>query len=198
MCRFFESIQLIDGEFKRLELHQERIHKTMMDYFPGVKVIELKDVLLRTTFPASGIYKCRIVYDPEIRSIEFTPYSKRDIRSLRLVETDLDSVPYKKEDRTKLNIAFGKRGDCDEIILVKDGLITDTSFTNIAFFDGLNWFTPRIPLIYGVNRTQLVNEGFLIEKDITPDELVNFKRISLFNAMNEFGSIELEISSIRH
>ena len=61
----------------------------------------------------------------------------------------------------------------------------------------MNWVTPRIPLIYGVNRTQLVEQGNLTEKDILPSDLVNFKRVSLFNAMNEFGSIELDISSIR-
>jgi len=38
----------------------------------------------------------------------------------------------------------------------------------------------------------------LIEKDIKPSELVNIKCVSLFNAMNEFGSIELDISSIHH
>jgi len=197
MCRFFESIQLNNGKFKRLELHQERINKTLQDYFPDVKVIDLFDILHRTSFPAKGLYKCRVVYDTEIRSIEYTPYIKRDIHSLRLVVTDLESVPYKKEDRSVLNAAFALRGDCDEIILVKNGFLTDTSFSNIALYDGLNWYTPHIPLIYGVNRTQLVMEGILIEKDITPSELVNFKLISLFNAMNEFGSVELEIASIR-
>jgi len=53
-------------------------------------------------------------------------------------------------------------------------------------------------LIYGVNRTQLLREGVLTEKNINYADLVNFKRVSLFNAMNEFGSIELDISSIRH
>lgn len=197
MCRFFESIQLNNGELKRLELHQERVTKTMLDYFPGTKVIDLFDVLYRTSFPAEGLYKCRVVYDTEIRSIEYTPYIKRDIHSLRLVVTDFESVPYKKEDRCVLDAAFALRGDCDEIILVKNGLLTDTSFSNIALYDGSDWCTPRIPLIYGVNRTQLVMDGVLTEKDITPPELMNFKRISLFNAMNEFGSIELEISSIR-
>jgi 4-amino-4-deoxychorismate lyase len=196
MYRFFESIQLNDGEFKRLKLHQERVGKTMQDYFPDAKVIDLFDALHNTSFPMMGLYKCRILYDTKIRGIEYTPYSKRDIHSFRLVETDLVSVPYKNEDRSVLNAAFALRGDCDEIILVKNGLLTDTSFSNIALYDGLNWYTPRIPLIYGVNRTQLVTEDVLSEKDITPSELVNFKLISLFNAMNEFGSLELPISSI--
>jgi 4-amino-4-deoxychorismate lyase len=196
MCRFVESIQLKDGEFKRLELHQERIRKAMKDFYPTDKVIDLAEYLNHTSFPVEGIYKCRLVYDSGIRKIEFTPYIGRKIHSLRLVETEMDSTPYKKEDRAILNDAFNLRGDCDEIIMVKDGLLTDTSFSNIALFDGLNWVTPRIPLIYGVNRTYLLKIGILIEKDVTPSGLVNFSRVSLFNAMNEFGSIELDISAI--
>jgi 4-amino-4-deoxychorismate lyase len=196
MCRFVESIQLKDGEFKRLELHQERVRIAMKDFYPTVKVIDIVEYLNHKSFPFEGIYKCRVVYDSEIRKIDFTPYIRRKIHSLRLVETQMVSTPYKKEDRTILNEAFNLRGNCDEIIMVKDGLLTDTSFSNIALFDGLNWVTPRIPLIYGVNRTYLLKIGILTEKDITLSELVNFSRVSLFNAMNEFGSIELDISAI--
>ena len=198
MCRFVESVQLKDGVFKRLDLHQERLMKAMTDYYPKDKIVDLKSVLMHTSFPVEGLFKCRVVYDSEIRKIEFIPYIKREIHSLKLVETQMESTPFKKEDRSLLVAAFALRGDCDDVIMVKDGLLTDTSFTNIALFDGVNWFTPHVPLIYGVNRTQLVREGILTEKDINSSDLVNFKRVSLFNAMNEFGSIELDISSIRH
>jgi len=198
MCRFVESIQLKNGEFKRLKYHQERILKAMSDYFPAEKVFDLLEALSLTSFPTEGLYKCRLVYDSMIRKIEFIPYKRPEIKTLRLVETKMESVPYKKEDRSLLNAAFASRGDCDDVLLLKNGYLTDTSFANIALFDGVNWYTPRIPLIYGVNRTQLIEHGILIEKDITSCDLVNFIRVSLFNAMNEFGSIELDISSIRH
>jgi len=197
MCLFVESIQLNNGEFKRLELHQDRVRRAMSDYYPTQNPFDLVQVLSSLSYPHEGLYKCRIVYDTEIRSLEFIPYIKREIQTLRLVETTMESSPYKKEDRKLLNSAFALRGDCDDVILVKNGYLTDCSFANIALFDGMNWVTPRIPLIYGVNRTQLVEQGKLKEKDILPSGLVNFKRVSLFNAMNEFGSIELDISSIR-
>lgn len=57
MCRFVESIQLKDGEFKRLELHQERIRKAMKDFYPTDKVIDLAEYLNHTSFPVEGIYK---------------------------------------------------------------------------------------------------------------------------------------------
>jgi len=197
MCLFVESIQLNNGEFKRLELHQERIRRAMSDYYPTQNPFELESVLSNISYPPEGLYKCRIVYDTRIHSLEFIPYVKREIHTLRLVDTLMKSTPYKKENRRLLNDAFNLRGDCDDVILMKKGYLTDTSFANIALFDGYDWITPRVPLIYGVNRTQLVGQGKLIEKDILASELVNFLRVSLFNAMNDFGSIELDISAIR-
>ena len=197
MCRFVESIQLFDGEFKRLEYHQGRVRAAMTDYYPTAMIFNLVESLFKTNFPVSGLYKCRVVYDTVIREIEFIPYVRREIKTLRLVETEIGSTLYKLQDRKLYNAAYDLRGDCDEVILVKNGLLTDTTFTNIALFNGKYWYTPRIPLIYGVNRAQLIQEGLLIEKDIIVSELVNFKRISLFNALNEFGDIELDISSIR-
>jgi len=197
MCRFVESIKLDNGEFKRLELHQERVRLAIQDYYPSEKVFHLIESLTETTYPPVGLYKCRVVYDSLIREIEYIPYIRREIRSLKLLETQLESTQYKPENRSDYNAAFALRGDCDEIILVKNGLLTDTSFSNIALFDGQCWFTPRIPLIYGVNRAWLIKHKVLMEKDILVSELVNFKLVSLFNAMNEFGDIELDVSAIR-
>jgi len=198
MCRFIESIQLNDSQFKRLELHQARLQKAMVDFYPNAPVIDLAETLKHTAFPNEGMFKCRIVYDSEVRLLEFVPYNRREIHSLKLVETDVESKPYKMEDRSGLNAAFAKRGECDDVLLVKNGLLTDTSYSNIALYDGKQWYTPRVPLLYGVNRAQLLAEEKLIEKDIKSDELMNFQRITLFNALIEFGDIELEISAICH
>jgi len=196
MCRFVESIQLKAGQFKRLELHQVRLQKALEESYPNVKVIELAESLKNTYFPTEGLFKCRVVYDSEIRLIEFAPYIRREIRSLKLVETKLKSRAYKLEDRSGLNAAFAQRDDCDDVLLVRDGLLMDTSYCNIALYDGENWFTPGIPLVYGVNRAELLAEGKLIEKDIAVDELKNYRQIALFNAMIEFGELVLDIGKI--
>jgi 4-amino-4-deoxychorismate lyase len=36
-----------------------------------------------------------------------------------------------------------RRGACDEVLIVKDGCLTDTSYTNIALWDGHRWVLPR-------------------------------------------------------
>lgn len=197
MCRFIESIKLQDGEFKRLDLHQGRIHKAFEAFYPNEKVFDLVEFLRNSDFPTEkGIFKCRIIYDSKIRQLEFRQYIMRPVNSLRLVETEIKSLPYKPENRSLYNAAFALRDDCDDVLLVKNGYLTDTSYCNIALFDGNNWFTPRIPLLYGVNRAELLKESVLVEKDIKVQELKDYQQIALFNSMIEFGVLVLEIDKI--
>ena len=196
MCRFVESIKLKDGVFYRLKLHQERVNKAFAAFYPEEEPINIVENLYQTTLPQRGIYKLRLVYDVDVLSIECTPYVRREIRLLKLVETDMPSCAYKLEERSGFNAAFAQRGDCDDVLLVKNGLLTDTSYCNIALFDGEQWFTPRIPLLFGVNRADLLAEGKLIEKDIRADELNEYQKITLFNAMIEFGELTLDVHKI--
>ena len=87
MCRFVESIQLKDGQFKRLDLHQMRLEKAISKFYPNEKVIDLTESLKNRSFPTKGLFKFRIVYDFVIRNVEFAPYIRREIRSLKLIET---------------------------------------------------------------------------------------------------------------
>jgi len=196
MCRLVESIKLKDGVFYRLKFHQERVNKAFEICFPNEEPISLFDNLYQTMIPQSGIYKCRIVYDMDVQTIEIQPYLRREIQSLKIVETELESHAYKLEDRTGFNSAFAQRADCDDVLLVKNGLLTDASYSNIALFDGKNWFTPRVPLLYGVNRADLLEQEKLVEKDINVGDLKDYQKIALFNAMIEFGELVLDIDKI--
>lgn len=193
MCRFFEAIKLKDGRFYRLKFHQQRVGDTFNLFFPGSPVINLETYLLNTPFPEKGIYKCRIVYDSEIRQIEFIPYQFRPVQTFRLVETNIESTVYKSEDRTAINQAFAQRGECDDVLFVRNGLLTDTSYSNIALYNGSQWVTPRIPLLYGTQRAYLIENKMIVEEDIPAECLQNYQKIRLFNAMIEFGELEIEI-----
>lgn len=196
MCQFLETIQLRDGQFMRLDRHQSRLERAMADFYPTANVPSLSGKLAATCFPTEGLYKCRVIYDSEIRLIEFHPYVHPVISTLKIVETDIPSLPYKMADRTDYQSVSALKGECDDVLLVKNGLLTDTSYCNIALFDGEHWVTPLTPLIQGVTRAQLLEDGKLIAKDIKLEELMNFQKIALFNALNEFGSIQLEITAI--
>ncbi|HLP05388.1 MAG TPA: aminotransferase class IV [Paludibacter sp.] len=196
MCQFIESIKLQDGDFFRLDFHQERMNRAFRDFFPGQEIPQLKEHLAKTPFPTSGLLKCRVLYGSEIHSTEFVPYVRREITSLKIVETTQDSLPYKTNNRSGFDTAFALRGECDDVLLVKNGLLTDTSYSNIALWNGKNWFTPRVPLLYGVNRASLLAEGKIVEKDIAASDLKQYSRIALFNAMVEFGEVVLDVEMV--
>src|ERR1035437_1175243 len=139
MCLFFESIKLNDGVFYRLKQHQERVNKAFEACYPDEDSISVFESLNQFVIPQEGPYKCRMVYDSDLISLEIVPYVRREVKSLRLVNTDMESYPYKLEDRTEFHAAFAKRGECDDVLLVKQGLLTDTSYSNIALFDGKDW-----------------------------------------------------------
>ena len=48
---------------------------------------------------------------------------------------------YKWEDRSQLDALYAKRENVDDILIVKNGLITDTLYANIAFEKSGQWFT---------------------------------------------------------
>jgi len=165
-------------------------------YFPDTPAISLQEFLSKSNFPVQGLFKCRIGFTNEIQSIEFQPYIMRTIETLKLVEIDLKSTFFKSENREKLNDAFLQKGICDDVLLVKEDFLTDTSYCNIALFDGENWITPRNPLIYGVNRAELLENKIIAEGDVRVDDLNNYSKIRLFNAMIEFGDLEIEMKNI--
>lgn len=196
MCRFIESIRLENGVFELLDYHQYRIGKAFRICFPGSNVVNLQHFLSGLTVPQSGLYKCRIVFDNQVNVCDFQPYIKKQISSLLLVDVDIPTTEFKSANRAKIDAAFNKRGKCDDVLLVRDGYITDASYSNVAFYDGNQWFTPRIPLIYGIRRAKLLNEGIIKEADITVGDLSRYSKICLFNAMVRFTETELSTEFI--
>ena len=108
---------------------------------------------------------------------------------------DIDYT-YKSTNRDGLNLLRQKRGDADEILIVKHGEITDTSYTNVAFWDGAEWFTPVHPLLDGTYRASLIEKGILHEQMITLQDLGRFSKVSLINAMMNLGEMEVAVSEI--
>lgn len=196
MCRFVESICLREGKFERLEYHQIRMNHAFLKFFPGSEVPRLFEILHEQNFPVQGIYKCRVEYDSVVKLVEFQLYKIREVTSLRLVSVSIPSADYKSLNREAINQAFNKRNGCDDILMVRDGLITDASYSNVAFYDGKRWLTPRLPLIYGTRRASLIDLKMIEEADISVHDITKFLKIRLFNAMIDFGQIELPLSTI--
>ena len=51
-------------------------------------------------------------------------------------------------------------------------------------------------LLMGTKRSYLLDQGIIKEADITPEDLRKAQRISLFNAMIEFGDKEIDFKDV--
>lgn len=131
-----------------------------------------------------------------MEKVEYASYAMRPIRSLRVVCDDSIGYDYKSVDRSALNALVTKRGNCDEIVIVKNGMVTDSSYTNLALYDGHEWLTPRRPLLLGTKRAFLLDQGLLKEADLTLADLRRAQRVSLFNAMIDMGERVVEACDI--
>lgn len=190
--QFVETIKIKNGKALALPYHQARMERTIRRFFPTLASEEIKLSSLISPKEEMNLYKARVVYDIQgVEAIEYAPYKMKEIHSLKVVEDDEIDYTYKSTDRSALNALVAQKDDCDEIIIVKNGLITDTSFTNLALFDGNRWLTPKHPLLQGTKRAQLLEAGIILEADLTLENLRKAEKVSLFNAMIDFGEREV-------
>jgi 4-amino-4-deoxychorismate lyase len=124
------------------------------------------------------------LYQADIEHIEFNIYVPKKIERLKLVATEMD-YQYKWEDRTQINELVNTQPLYDDVLLTKNGLITDTSYANIIFKKDNEFYTPKSPLLKGTKRQQLLDEEILIEKNIRANEVYKFSHFALINALND-------------
>lgn len=196
MSRLIESIKVDNGRFLRVHYHQARVDRSLIDLFQLKGAINLSTEIARHSHPKTGLFKCRIVYEKQLESIEFLPYEPRKVESLKVVHDQSIEYAYKYEDRTNLDSLFKQRQFCDDVLIVKNGMVTDASYSNVIFFDGYKWITPNTPLLKGTMRQFLLDTAEIKEQPVAIQDISSFKRFRLINSMLGFDGPEIEVSKI--
>lgn len=186
MCLLIETIKVFDKKLFNINFHNQRFNKTRTELFNSNNFININDVIKFPDNLDKGLYKCRILYNEKIRNVEFFPYQMKNIKSLKIVFSDNIDYSYKYNDRKEINNLYAKRGNCDDILIVKNSIITDTSFCNIVFYDGKKWVTPSTPLLKGTKREKYLKEKIITESDISVNNLKYFSKAMLINAFFDF------------
>jgi 4-amino-4-deoxychorismate lyase len=186
MCQLLESIRVENRCVQNPEYHQARFDASRRLLFGTNDAIDLKTHIQIPDFIDEGIYKCRLIYDRQIRELSFEAYQPKLVQSLKLVYDDAIDYALKYADRNALNRLFEQRGSCDDILIVKQGLITDTSFCNVIFYDGTSWITSDSPLLAGTRRQYLIDQKKIRSQQICPADLASFSHFMLINAMLDF------------
>ena len=222
MIRLLETIRYENHRFYHLERHIARMNRSRKALFGLEEPIDVEEIFQKeiqslqtlqartleaetleaetleaetfeTEMPETGLYKCRIIYAGEIEKTEFIPYQLPVIHSLKMVTGNDIDYSFKYLNRKPLEELYGQKGECDDILIVKNGLVTDTYFANILFFNGTKWVTPAHPLLKGTQRQYLLETNRIIMADIRPSDLKHFQKARLANAMIRFED-EMDIN----
>ncbi|PID90129.1 MAG: hypothetical protein CSA97_04460 [Bacteroidetes bacterium] len=184
---FIETFRIENGDCPLLTRHIERIRRTLAAHALEDSV---SPFLASQVFPAfASCIKGRMVYSEEVHSLEYTVYAPREIRSLRLMEAPHITYPHKSTDRSPLSALLQRRDGADDILITRNGYITDTSFSNVVLTRGDELHTPSTYLLAGTRRAQLLAEGKILERQIHITDLADYSHILLVNAMLDLGDM---------
>ncbi len=184
--QFFETLKVTNGEIHNLSYHNKRVNETIKSNFGCDANIDLRAYIQQEDF---GLERCKVIYSETIDSIQFFPLIPRIFHSFKLIQTDI-TYNFKSVDRKDIVALEEKKGTCDDIIMIKEGLITDTSIANIAIFDGKQWITPKRPLLKGTFRASLLEKQLLLEKDVKIQDIKNAQGFALMNALLGFYEVK--------
>ncbi|MCK9373042.1 MAG: aminotransferase class IV [Sulfuricurvum sp.] len=183
---FLETILCREGKAHHLPYHQRRLDATLR-----ILGFTRKYTLSRLiTPPQSGVYRCRFLYDGLDFTIEYHPYVPRTISSLRVLIDDTINYPLKTTEREALEALYRQRDGCDDVVIVRNGFLSDTTVANIAVFDGYRWLTPEKPLLEGTTRSRLIEEGTLFPAPLRLDDIAAARKIAVMNALMGFVEVE--------
>lgn len=196
MCRLLESLKITASGIENLDFHNERLNQARLKIFGLKDRLDLSNFIQLPYLKKSEVFKCRVIYQEDVIKIEYISYKKKDIKTLKAVYDDEVSYEFKFEDRRKLNGLYQLKGPYDDVLIIRNGMVTDFSYGNIVFYDGNQWITPARPLLRGTMRASLIQTKKIVEKDVSIDDLYQFKSFKLINALFGFDEPAWPIGNI--
>lgn len=194
--KFIETIKVKDGAFYNLEWHQKRLSETVNHFYHKDISLNLSNEQIPPNM-RGGLVKCRIIYADKILFVEFLPYTFKHISELEVVRCDDIEYPFKYENREVLNNLRTDKKNSD-ILIIKHGLVTDTSFANVVFENESGLFTPRSYLLNGTKRQKLLYDKVIKEADIMARDIPKYSKLYLINAMIDIeDNISVPVSSVK-
>lgn len=191
MYPLFESIALKDGVILHPSWHQKRFLKSYQSLYAHEPRFSLLDDINLSEEYNKGLFKLRISYNEIGTKVDFQSYKAKPIKRLKMVDGSHVDYSIKFQDRNELNRLYNKREAFDDILIIRKGLITDSSYANIVFYNGDSWYTPHAPLLQGTARARLIEEGRIIETKIGVDDLGKYTSFKLINALRSIDEVEL-------
>ena len=194
MSLFFETINVQNGVIYNLNLHNKRLNHTISKHYKTDDFINLSNYIKPPN--DNTLYRCKVIYDSKIKEVNFYPYSIREIKSFKIIQSNI-KYPYKYLNRVEIDSLYLKKSDLDDILIVdKDGFLKDSSIANIAIKKDNTWFTPKNPLLFGTMREKFIEDKILHPKELKLKDIENIDSFAIMNAMIGFYEIKKPIFKI--
>lgn len=193
MSSLVETIRFENGQLHNMNLHQERFDRSRVELYGEIEEIWLhSEIAIPDTVVDDTVYKVRVLYERSIIAVEWHAYQMKAIETLQLVEANDIDYHLKSVNRSTIDELVKFANGADSILIVKNGMITDSAYANILFRKDCEWVTPSSPLLRGVMREYLIREGKIKEVDICVNNLYTFNEFKLINAMIPFENFKAE------
>lgn len=194
---FLETIRIQDGHARHVADHIDRMRRTALHFgFTAPALPADLDALVPHTL-RTGTVRCRIVYGHTLRELTFTPYHRRRLE--RLIAVDAGAMDYalKYADRSPLERPNIPLSEADELLFVRGGYVTDTSYTNLILRRGDELVTPDTFLLDGTCRRRLLRTAQVRTATIRLSDLSAYDELLLVNAMMPLGeALRLPVTSV--
>ena len=193
MYPLFETICINKGVLLNFNYHVSRFERSYRTYYGKPPLFQLTTPRIFSNDYKTEMLKLKASYNETEIEYVIEPYVSKPALSLQLVRNNTIDYSLKYADRTSIAKLLLKKQQCDDVLIIRNGLVTDTSICNIVFFDGTQWVTPKDPLLKGTSRQRLLDQAIVTERAVSEEEILTFKSFKLINAMRDFD-IQPELS----
>ncbi len=198
MSRLIESIKVSQGKIQHLDRHERRMNNSSAELWGTsnhcVDFNLIKEELSRLEL--NNTYKLRISYSELDYTYSFIPYNLKSIQSLLVIEAPDMVYDHKFENREELDRLYSLKENNDDILITRHGAVCDSYYCNVAFYKSGKWYTQDMPLLNGIKREYLLESNLINEAEIFLEDVPDFEKIRLFNALIEFGEIEFPVTNV--
>lgn len=196
MSLLLESIKILNGKVYNVTFHEQRANRSRKMIFGLERPLNLKKAIVVPEEFKKGLVKCRVIYGESIESVSFTMYEKRKINSAKVIYADHVLYDHKYVIRKVLDDLYAKREDHDEIIIIKNGFVTDAYYYNVVFEKEGKFFTSDTPLLRGIQRERLIHSKKVQVIPIGSEDISSFDRVHFVNALNGLGKCVINIKNL--
>lgn len=186
LIMLFETLAINNGRILNLDYHNRRFKQGQLFLHCQTMIDDIANIVNISDEFNNKFIRCRITYDKHDIKVKYFDYIPKNIQSFKLIECNDIDYTYKYDDRNLLNDLLSQKGDCDEIIIIKNNFVSDCSVGNLLFLKDDIWYTPNTPLLKGVQRAYLLDVGKIHLTTIHKNDICQYKKVMMINALNAF------------